>query len=88
MNRFGRPLGGCWLAWDPEIAMLTLCYNLHVPAADSISFNNTLDNFLVALDQVREEFSKDNREESQPERHFTPEMSASIDDTAVWSESE
>ena len=85
LNRFGRPLGGCWLAWDPEIAMLTLCYNLHVQTADSISFNNTLDNFLVTLDQVREEFSKDNREDGQPTKLFIPQMSTSIVDTAVWS---
>lgn len=58
LNRFGRPLGGCWLAWDPDIAMLTLCHNLHVPTNDTVSFNNTLDNFMIALDQVREEFSE------------------------------
>lgn len=65
LNRFGRPLGGCWLAWDPDIAMLTLCHNLHVPTNDAISFNNTLDNFLIALDQARKEFSAGNRTENQ-----------------------
>jgi len=59
LNRFGRPLGGCWLAWDPDIAMLTLCHNLHIPSNDLVSFNNTLDNFMIALDQAREEFSND-----------------------------
>ena len=63
LNRFGRPLGGCWLAWDPDIAMLTLCHNLHVPTNDALSFNNTLDNFLITLDQAREEFSTVNKAE-------------------------
>ena len=69
LNRFGRPLGGCWLAWDPDIAMLTLCHNLHVPANDSISFNNTLDNFLIALDQARKELKAENQAENQTDRN-------------------
>jgi hypothetical protein len=69
LNRFGRPLGGCWLAWDPDIAMLTLCHNVHVPANDSISFNNTLDNFLIALDQARKELNAENRTANQTDRN-------------------
>lgn len=53
LNRYGRPLGGCWLAWDPDIQMLMLCYNLSLQAADSISFGNTMDNFIAALDAAR-----------------------------------
>ncbi len=53
LNRFGRPLGGCWLAWEDDVQMLTLCHNLHVPGADAIAFGNTLDNFLIALDHAR-----------------------------------
>lgn len=60
LNRYGRPLGGCWLAWDPDIAMLTLCHNLLVPANDSLSFNNTIDNFFIALDEARKELGIDN----------------------------
>lgn len=83
LNRFGRPLGGCWLAWDPDIAMLTLCHNLSVPANDAVSFNNTIDNFLIALDQAREEFLKNNIEESQPDGHLrsesvSPEMQEAV----------
>jgi len=28
LNRFGKPLGGCWLAWEPDLQMLTLNWNL------------------------------------------------------------
>jgi len=56
LNRFGRPLGGCWLAWDPDVHMLTLCHNLHVPATDALAFNNTLDNFIDSLDSARAMF--------------------------------
>ncbi len=55
LNRFGRPLGGCWLAWEDEVQMLTLCHNVLVPATDAIGFGNTLDNFLMALDYAREQ---------------------------------
>lgn len=53
LNRFGRPLGGCWIAWESDIQMLTLCTNVNVPASDAIAFGNTLDNFMIALDQAR-----------------------------------
>lgn len=53
LNRFGRPLGGCWIAWENEIQMLTLCHNVFVPASDGIAFGNTLDNFMTALDEAR-----------------------------------
>lgn len=53
LNRFGKPLGGCWIAWENEIQMLTLCHNFFVPGSDGIAFGNTLDNFLSALDQAR-----------------------------------
>ncbi len=53
LNRFGRPLGGCWIAWESDIQMLTLCTNVNVPTSDAIAFVNTLDNFMVALDQAR-----------------------------------
>ena len=59
LNRFGRPLGSCWLAWDPDLSMLTLCHNLLVNASDTITFNNTLDNFLAALDNARRQFQPD-----------------------------
>ena len=53
LNCYGRPLGGCWLAWDEEIQMLVLCYNLNLQATDGIHFWNALDNFLLALDAAR-----------------------------------
>ena len=59
LNRYGRPLGGCWLAWDPDIQMLMLCHNLSMQAADSISFGNTLDNFIAALDAAKLLMSSD-----------------------------
>ncbi len=58
LNRFGRPLGGCWLAWDPEFAMLTLCYNLHIPSSDSIAFRNTIDNFFSSLKEAKRRLSQ------------------------------
>ncbi len=57
LKRFGRPLGGCWLAWDPEFAMLTLCHNLHIPANDAIAFGNTVDNFFASLREARNQLS-------------------------------
>lgn len=54
INQYGLALGGCWLAWDPEINMLCLNYNLYLPQSDPISFNNTLQNFLIAIDTARE----------------------------------
>lgn len=53
LNRFGRPLGGCWIAWEEDIQMLTLCHNVFVPASDGIAFGNALDNFMTALDHAR-----------------------------------
>ena len=53
LNRFGKPLGGCWLAWEPDIDMLTLCSNLEIAGADEIAFGNALDNFIVALGTAR-----------------------------------
>ena len=54
LNQYGRPLCGCWLAWEPEINMLCLCHSLYLHKADAISFNNTLQNFMIALDEARE----------------------------------
>lgn len=56
LNQFGRPLGSCWLAWDPDLSMLTLCHNMLVPGSDAITFNNTLDNFMSVLDNARRQF--------------------------------
>lgn len=53
LNRFGRPLGGCWLAWDPDVSMFSLCYNLRIVDNDMQSFSNTLDNFIASIDIAR-----------------------------------
>ncbi len=73
LNRFGRPLGGCWLAWEDDVQMLTLCHNVLVPATDAIGFGNTLDNFLMALDIAREQLRVGDAAD---------EMNASADDPA------
>ncbi len=65
LNRFGKPLGGCWIAWENEIQMLTLCHNFFVPGGDSIAFGNTLDNFLSALDQARTIFIPQDAEDAR-----------------------
>jgi len=54
LNQHGLALGGCWLAWDAEINMLCLNYNLHLLQSDAIRFNNRLQNFLIAIDTARE----------------------------------
>ena len=59
LNRYGRPLGGCWLAWDPDIEMLMLCFNLYIPTSDVVAFNNTLDNFAAALKSVQSSFNEE-----------------------------
>lgn len=53
LNRFGRALGGCWLAWDPDVSMFSLCYNLRIPDNDAQSFSNILDNFIAFIDIAR-----------------------------------
>ncbi len=53
LNRFGRGLGGCWLAWDPDVSMFSLCHNLRIPDNDAQSFSNTLDNFIASIDIAR-----------------------------------
>jgi hypothetical protein len=55
LNRFGRPLGGCWLAWDADVSMFSLCHNLRIPDNDEQTFNNTLDHFLMSVDRAREQ---------------------------------
>lgn len=55
LNRFGKPLGGCWLAWEPDLQMLTLCWNMELTHADQLAFSNALDNFISAIDSARSE---------------------------------
>jgi hypothetical protein len=62
LNRFGKPLGGCWLAWEPDIQMLTLCWNLELADADEISFSNAIDNFITAIDSARSELMPQSEE--------------------------
>lgn len=59
LNQFGRPLGSCWLAWNPELEVFMLCHNLYVPSVNQAGFDNTLDNFLLALDRAREQLLPD-----------------------------
>jgi hypothetical protein len=59
LNRYGRPLGGCWLAWDPDIEMLMLCFNLYIPTSDVVAFNNTLDNFSASLKLVQSSLNEE-----------------------------
>lgn len=63
LNRLGLPLGGCWLAWDSDINMLCLCNNLYIPAFDTITFHNALQNFFNAIDIARSELTNYVREE-------------------------
>ncbi len=55
LNRFGKPLGGCWLAWEPELQMLTLCWNMELTHVDQLAFSNALDHFISAIDSARRE---------------------------------
>jgi hypothetical protein len=57
LNRFGRPLGGCWLAWDSDVSMFSLCYNLRIPDNDEQMFNNTLDRFIMSIDLARKQLN-------------------------------
>ena len=59
LNRFGRALSGCWLAWDPDLGMFALCYNLRIPDTDAQAFNNSLDNFIASIDGARRLLSTD-----------------------------
>lgn len=53
LNRYGKPLGGCWLAWEPDLQMLSLNWNLGLADADDFAFGNALDNFISAIDAAR-----------------------------------
>ena len=66
LNRFGKPLGGCWIAWEPDIQMLTLCWNMALASADEISFSNAIDNFISALDSARRELKPHPEEAALP----------------------
>lgn len=55
LNQFGRPLGSCWLAWNPDLEVFMLCHNLHMPSTGQVAFNNALDNFFLALDRARDQ---------------------------------
>lgn len=61
LNRFGKALGGCWLAWEPDIQMLTLCWNMDLATSDDISFSNAIDNFIAAIDVARAELMPQSR---------------------------
>ena len=78
LNRFGRPLSGCWIAWENDIHMLTLCHNLHIPSSDSISFGQALDNFTMALEQVRTIFSENGDGDADLQQTGTQAMAAGI----------
>jgi len=55
VNQFGRPLGSCWLAWNPELEVFMLCHNLHIPSIEEAAFNHTLDNFFLSFERAREQ---------------------------------
>ena len=54
LNRFGRALGGCWLAWDDGLQVFLLCHNSAIRYLDELGFNHTLDNFLSAVHAARQ----------------------------------
>lgn len=54
LNQFGRPLGGCWLAWDDELQVFVLCHNVQLDHHDELALNHVLDNFLSAVDAARQ----------------------------------
>jgi hypothetical protein len=68
LNVGGKAFGGCWLAWEDELQMLVLCWNLALQRADEIAFNNAIDNFMRALDEARSMLLLD------PEGHGNTEM--------------
>ncbi len=53
LNRYGRMLGGCWLAWDEELQVFLLCHNARINQLDDLGFHHTLENFLSAVDAAR-----------------------------------
>ena len=66
LNRFGRPLGGCWLAWDADVSMFSLCYNLRIPDSDDQMFHNTLDHFIMSIDLARGQLNIQAQSSSTP----------------------
>lgn len=50
LNSYGIPLGGCWLAWEDELNMLCLRYDFNLASGDQFSFQNTIQNFISAME--------------------------------------
>jgi hypothetical protein len=50
LNSYGIPLGGCWLAWEDELNMLCLRYDFNLVRGDQVSFQNTIQNFISAME--------------------------------------
>lgn len=58
LNSYGIPLGGCWLAWDVELNMLCLRYDFNLTRGDQTTFQNTIQNFISALEITKSQFEE------------------------------
>jgi len=80
LNLYGAPLGGCWLAFQPEEAILALCYNLEIAHTTAADFANVLQNFTLAVRKARFALSPDEETVAELEEE---EAEEALDQAAV-----
>jgi Tir chaperone protein (CesT) family len=59
LNLMGRPLLGCWLAYDPEDGALFLCRNFPIAKTDAAEFAAAVESMASVVVAVRERLSLD-----------------------------
>lgn len=57
LNLMGRPLLGCWLAYDPEESALFLCHNLRIDRTSADDFETMVNTMVALIKTLREQLT-------------------------------